>query len=168
MLAFARVYLDPSEYPKDFKFNMKKGEYNFPMENLCFIGLVSLNDPPRMYVDYSVDKCRGAGIKVIMVTGDQPVTAAAIAKKVNIFSDDEETIVNVDLIEKGYTSEEAFEKCTSVVVHGDELAMKHAEETELDDNDPEKGRYLLNWISKPEVVFARTTPSQKLLIVDAC
>jgi sodium/potassium-transporting ATPase subunit alpha len=48
------------------------------------------------------------------------------------------------------------------------LAEKHAEEAEIDDNDPEKGRYLLDWISKPEVVFPRTTPSQKLLIVDAC
>lgn len=38
----------------------------------------------------------------------------------------------------------------------------------LDEADPEKGRFLVEWISKPEVVFARTTPSQKLLIVDAC
>lgn len=38
----------------------------------------------------------------------------------------------------------------------------------MDEQDPEKGRFLLEWISKPEVVFARTTPSQKLLIVDAC
>jgi magnesium-transporting ATPase (P-type) len=38
----------------------------------------------------------------------------------------------------------------------------------MDDLDPEKGRYLLEWIGKKEVVFARTTPSQKLLIVDAC
>lgn len=38
----------------------------------------------------------------------------------------------------------------------------------LDDIDPEKGRYLIDWISKPEVVFAKTSPSQKLLIVDAC
>lgn len=48
------------------------------------------------------------------------------------------------------------------------LAEKHANEDNLDDDDPEKGRFLLDWISKPEVVFARTTPSQKLLIVDAC
>lgn len=97
VLAFARVYLDPAEYPEDFEFNMKKDDYNFPMTDLCFIGVVSLNDPPRMYVDHSVDVCRAAGIKVIMVTGDQPVTAAAIAKKVNIFT--EGAIVNVDLIE---------------------------------------------------------------------
>jgi len=139
---------------------MNKDQYNFPHKSgFVFIGLVSLNDPPRMYVDYSVLKCRRAGIKVIMVTGDQPLTAAAIAKKVNIISDDKDTIVNVDLIEKGMSSEEAFEWCTAVVVHGDELAIKNQNEQSLDDNDPEKGRFLLNWIWKKEVVFARTTPS---------
>jgi len=45
------------------------------------------------------------------------------------------------------------------VIHGDLLAEKHAEEGGLDENDPEKGKYLMDWISKPEVVFARTTPS---------
>jgi len=64
--------------------------------------------------------------------------------------------------------EDAWEKSRAIVIHGDLLAEKHAEEADIDDNDPEKGRYLLDWISKPEVVFARTTPSQKLLIVDAC
>jgi len=54
------------------------------MHDLCLIGVVSLNDPPRPMVDLSVNKCRAAGIKVIMVTGDQPPTAAAIAHKVNI------------------------------------------------------------------------------------
>jgi len=49
------------------------------MHDLCLIGVVSLNDPPRPMVDLSVNKCRDAGIKVIMVTGDQPPTAAAIA-----------------------------------------------------------------------------------------
>lgn len=42
------------------------------------------------------------------------------------------------------------------------------DEAHLEDEDPEKGRFLIEWISKPEVVFARTTPSQKLLIVNAC
>ncbi len=42
----------------------------FPMFNLTLLGLVSLNDPPRNKVDMSVEKCRQAGIKVIMVTGD--------------------------------------------------------------------------------------------------
>ena len=70
--------------------------------------------------------------------------------------------------EKGLTHEEAMAQSHAIVIHGDLLAEKHAEEEHLDDNDPEKGRFLVEWIKKPEVVFARTTPSQKLLIVDAC
>lgn len=166
VLAFASIYLNADEYPRDSKFVMKEELKNYPMEGLTFIGLCALNDPPRVYVDNSVDKCRRAGIKVIMVTGDQPVTAAAIAKKVNIIT--EGSRVNVDLMENGVAEDEANAMCDAVVVHGDELARKHAAEEQFDEDDPEKGRYLLDWISKKEVVFARTTPSQKLLIVDAC
>lgn len=57
------------------------------MHNLCLVGLVALNDPPKINVAYSVSVCRSAGIKVVMVTGDQPPTAAAIALKVNIITD---------------------------------------------------------------------------------
>lgn len=57
------------------------------MQDLTFVGLISLNDPPRKGVNTSVRLCQNAGIKVIMVTGDQPNTAAAIAAKVNIISD---------------------------------------------------------------------------------
>ena len=57
------------------------------------------------------------------------------------------------------SSEEAFEKCNALVVHGDELALRHSNEQELDDDDPEKGKFLLDWIRKPEIVFAWTTPS---------
>jgi sodium/potassium-transporting ATPase subunit alpha len=56
------------------------------MWSFTLIGLVSLNDPPRPKVDVSVQKCKAAGIRVIMVTGDQPPTAAAIAAKVNIIT----------------------------------------------------------------------------------
>jgi sodium/potassium-transporting ATPase subunit alpha len=86
VLAFARCELDPRiftkegpAYPFDHK-NWKKWmsakEYDpsikgwFPMWNLTLVGLVSLNDPPRNKVGYSVNKCKSAGIKVIMVTGD--------------------------------------------------------------------------------------------------
>ena len=64
--------------------------------------------------------------------------------------------------------ETAWARSKSIVIHGDLLASKHVAEEYLDDLDPEKGRYLLDWINKEEVVFARTTPSQKLLIVAAC
>ena len=165
VLAFANIYLNKSEYKRDFQFVMKEEDKNYPMEDLTFIGLVALNDPPRVYVDQSVSKCRIAGIKVIMVTGDQPVTAASIAKKVNIITPGSR--VNVDLVEEGMSMDQANEVWDAIVIHGDDLAKRHAAEENLEESDPEKGRFLLNWISKKEVVFARTTPSQKLLIVDA-
>jgi sodium/potassium-transporting ATPase subunit alpha len=93
-----------------------------------------------------------------MVTGDQPPTAAAIAAKVNIIS--EPTLeFNYMVKNLGYSHEKAMKESRSIVIHGDLLAEKHAEQTNMDNADPEKGRYLLEWISKPEVVFARTTPS---------
>jgi sodium/potassium-transporting ATPase subunit alpha len=52
--------------------------------------MISLNDPPRNFVPFAVLKCRSAGIKVVMVTGDQPTTATAIAKQCNIIT--EETV----------------------------------------------------------------------------
>ena len=48
-------------------------------------------DPPRAAVPDAVAKCRSAGIKVIMVTGDHPITAKAIAKGVGIISEGNET-----------------------------------------------------------------------------
>lgn len=100
VLAFSRKKLSPQHYNKQYEFDVKnwaswkdikERPANpadtrgwFPMWNLQLVGLVSLNDPPRPQVDISVEKCKRAGIKVIMVTGDQPPTAAAIAHKVNI------------------------------------------------------------------------------------
>jgi len=137
------------------------------MFGLTLVGLISLNDPPRVRVDASVLTCKQAGVKVIMVTGDQPPTAGAIAHKVNIISDPTKEY-NYMVEELKMDKKKAWEECRAIVIHGDLLAEKHAEQADLDDNDPEKGRFLMDWISKPEVVFARTTPSQKLLIVDAC
>lgn len=152
------------------EYNLEKGMY--PMKGLTLVGLVSLNDPPRPKVDVSVQKCRAAGVKVIMVTGDQPPTAAAIAHKVNIITDplkEYNTIKETQRSDGTYpTEDEAFAACEAIVIHGDTLAAVHNAEEALDDDEIEKGRKIMDWIRKPEVVFARTTPSQKLLIVDAC
>ena len=82
VLGFAKLHLLASKYPKGYEFNIENP--NFPFREQCFVGTISLIDPPRDSVPYSVLKCQAAGIKVIMVTGDQPVTAAAIAKQCHI------------------------------------------------------------------------------------
>ncbi|CAF4347591.1 unnamed protein product, partial [Didymodactylos carnosus] len=57
-----------------------------PGENYCFIGMFTLVDPARPEVPNAILKARGAHIRIAMVTGDHPTTAAAIAKQVNILS----------------------------------------------------------------------------------
>jgi len=184
VLAFSRLFLDPAQFNKSYEFdtqswkmwgdklpieaNVFDGSGKFPMTGLTLVGLVSLNDPPRPKVDISVAKCKSAGIKVIMVTGDQVPTAAAIAHKVNIITNPDLEFNNIKRNNPHLDESEAWEKAQAVVVHGETLGKVHAAEETYDDNEIEKGRQIQEWIRKPEVVFARTTPSQKLLIVDAC
>ncbi len=52
--------------------------------NLCFLGLIALIDPPREGVKEAIAQCHSAEIKVMMITGDNPVTAQAIASKIGL------------------------------------------------------------------------------------
>jgi len=82
-------FLPKDKFPFDYPFNAD--EENFPTKELRFLGLISMIDPPRPSVPDAVAKCRSAGIKVIMVTGDHPITAKAIARAVGIISETNET-----------------------------------------------------------------------------
>ena len=64
---------------------------------LALLGLLGLEDPPRSDVRASLDACREAGIAVIMVTGDHPATAAAIATEVGLRGPDDPVIAGHDL-----------------------------------------------------------------------
>jgi len=65
--------------------------------NLIFVGLVGIIDPPREEVKVAVDKCRRAGIRPIMITGDHKVTARAIAKELNMYKESDEILTGVEL-----------------------------------------------------------------------
>jgi sodium/potassium-transporting ATPase subunit alpha len=130
VLGLAKLHLPIEKYPEDFQFNCKNpGQTNFPMRGFAFVGLISMIDPPRENVPFSILKCKAAGIKVIMVTGDQPVTAAAIGRQVNILSKTEKT-VNQIMEEENISFDEAFEKSEAIVIHGDQI-MEAIKEDEL-------------------------------------
>merc|ERR1719499_3021643 len=123
-------------------------------------------DPPRPSVPDAVRKCQAAGIKVIMVTGDHPTTAEAIAKQVNIIPDRPDiqigrwTKVGKD---PELPDDENFE---AVVVAGGKL--KEELDRGMDDPDYEETFWNTVLSQRKFCVFARTSPRQKLLIVQAC
>ena len=63
-------------------------------EELTFLGLVGMMDPPRPDVQAAVEKCRRAGIRIVMITGDYGLTAESIARRIGIIQSDRPHIVS--------------------------------------------------------------------------
>ena len=66
-------------------------------DDLTFLGLISMMDPPREESKAAVAECIRAGIKPVMITGDHKVTAAAIAKRIGILKDESEACEGADI-----------------------------------------------------------------------
>ncbi len=73
VLAVARAWARPDELPP--------GQHDFEFE---LVGLVGLEDPVRPNVPEAVAECQGAGVRVVMITGDAPETARAIARQIGL------------------------------------------------------------------------------------
>ncbi|KAL7296266.1 hypothetical protein TKK_0010502 [Trichogramma kaykai] len=162
VLAYCDFELPEDPYDENYAFNTTSVEkYNFPLKGYRFVGFISLLDPPRPFVYEAVHKCRTAGIKVIMVTGDHPVTAIAIAKKVGIIGEGHETKYERTMLASSTRASSTKSNTTTsneeeaIVVTGTEL--RTMDEGQLD--------HLIK--SYEEIVFARTSPQQKLLIVES-
>jgi Ca2+-transporting ATPase len=65
--------------------------------DLIFAGLSGMYDPPRPEAKDAVARCRAAGIRVVMITGDHPHTATAIAREIGLLADGDETVDGVEL-----------------------------------------------------------------------
>ncbi|TMW57598.1 hypothetical protein Poli38472_003523 [Pythium oligandrum] len=176
VLGFAQKILDPTVYGPNYEFNTDNP--NFPLgekdvdyemvpkpdpkieEPLCFIGLMALIDPPRPEVPSAVAKCKTAGIRVIMVTGDHPITAKAIAHKVGILWGPTSEDIEEENKERGLNPGDAGwqdpKTAPAIVVPGWTIS--------LDTPQEEWDRIL----DHNQVVFARTSPQQKLIIVENC
>ncbi|KAL3120582.1 hypothetical protein niasHT_007874 [Heterodera trifolii] len=152
VLGFCDFRLDHDKFPKGFEFDVE--DPNFPIEGLRFVGLISMIDPPRAAVPDAVAKCRSAGIKVVMVTGDHPITAKAIAKSVGIISEGMETVEDI-AVRKGISVDQVDPReAKAIVIHG--INLREMNEDQLAD--------IIS--NHDEIVFARTSPQQKLMIVE--
>ncbi len=117
VLAFACKRLGADEVPRE--------------DGLHLSGLIGLYDPPRPEVPEAIERCRSAGVKVIMVTGDHPHTALAIAHEIGLVQSDRPRVILGDALRQMTRSQ------------------------------------LQTALDRPEVIFARVSAKQKMLVVEA-
>jgi len=95
--------------------NTNEVDINNAEKDLIFVALIGMIDPPREEAKDAVKKCKTAGIKPVMITGDHKTTAIAIAKELGILNSDEEAITGVEL--EKMSDEELFNNVTRYSVY---------------------------------------------------
>lgn len=105
VLAIAYKYMD--ELPSDISAASIE-------DNLTFVGMVGMIDPPREEACLAVDQCRRAGIKPVMITGDHGLTASAIATQLGIMTTGDRVLTGAEV--ERMTDDELREQCGSVAV----------------------------------------------------
>ena len=85
-------------------------------DNLTLLGLIGMMDPPREEAKQAVTLCKTAGIRPVMITGDHPLTAKAIAKRLGIIQDDSQSVITGRNLED-MSMEEFEEKVEHIKVY---------------------------------------------------
>jgi len=149
------LMLPSAKYPPGTTFD--PDNVDVPLQDMRFVGLISMIDPPRAAVPDAIMQLRRKyGIKIIMITGDHPVTSMAIARSVGLVSEGSQTKEDIAR-QRGCDVEDVeANEADAMVVSGQQLAdLPTSQLVELIKNCG-------------EIVFARTNPGMKMLIVEAC
>lgn len=117
VLCFAEVWLH--DVPLGFKFEGSSAQdANFQIHSLNFVGLVALEDPPKDGVKDAIEAMSRAGSRTIMVTGDHPCTAEAIARRIGMLPEDQQStlpyqVVTGAMLEQQMPLNDAFDPLPS-------------------------------------------------------
>ncbi|HCC3243554.1 TPA: cation-translocating P-type ATPase [Legionella pneumophila] len=113
LLAFAQRPVD---------FSLLEKEDDEIENNLVFLGLIGLQDPPHASSKESISRCKKAGIKPVMITGDHPDTARAIAKELGILEAGDRLLTGNELEN---LSEEEFNHCVKDIAVYARVTAEH-------------------------------------------
>jgi Ca2+-transporting ATPase len=87
------------------------------LNSLVYVAMIGFLDPPRLDIKEAILTCRNAGIKIVMITGDHPLTALNIAKKVGLVDEDEQNAISgMDIPPMESLSDEWNKKILSTAV----------------------------------------------------
>jgi len=155
VIGFCDLMLPAAKYPPGFTFDPDNVE--IPLQDMRFVGLMCVADPPRSAAPDTVRILRNeCGIKVIMITGDHPVTALAIARTLGIVSENSKTKEEIALRNGCDVENVEVSDADAIVVTGEQLRnLVQSELVEIIENCG-------------EIVFARISPDQRISIMEAC
>ncbi|MCG3216747.1 MAG: HAD-IC family P-type ATPase, partial [Candidatus Heimdallarchaeota archaeon] len=101
---------------KELPANYDKEKVDEIEDDLIFVGLTGMIDPPRPEVRESIEECRLAGITTVMITGDQEATAVAVANDIGILENEDDLIVSGEEFSL-MPDEELYEKIEKIKVY---------------------------------------------------